>query len=189
MGSIAVYHSCEEKSKNVAHFYTKTHDSPHRYLAYKDIPPMINQFVKGKKALDYGSGTGASSSFLHSIGLDVTGADISQEMLDKARISLPQIKFYKPQDLKLVSHFDLVFSSFVLFELSNKSEITNFLCKVSSFLNEDGIFIGITGSEQMYSLFRNWYVFDAKFEENRNLKSGSLARILLKHPQIEFYDY
>lgn len=31
--------------------------------------------------------------------------------------------------------------------------------------------------------------FDANFEENRNLHSGDIAKLALKHPEMEFYDY
>ena len=55
------------------------------YLAYRDLPQIIAAHVKGKKALDFGCGTGRSTRFLKRLGFDVVGVDISEDMLTKAR--------------------------------------------------------------------------------------------------------
>lgn len=184
-----VYRSAEDKTEEQAHQYLQTHQAPHRYLAYRDIPSFVRQFVKGNRALDHGAGTGASTSFLYDLGLDVIGLDVSSNMLEKARDNFPFIQFCSVDELIPVADFDLVFSSFVLFELSCKEDIIQYLNKSFSFLKNEGIFIGITGSEHLYSLFRNWMTFDANFEENRNLHSGDIAKLVLKDPEMEFYDY
>lgn len=189
MGAGIVYRSAEDKTEEQAHQYLQTHQAPHRYLAYRDVPTFIRQFVKSKRALDYGAGTGASSSFLYDLGLEVIGVDVSSNMLEKARANFPFIQFCSVEELIPAADFDLVFSSFVLFELSCKENIIRYLNKSSSFLKKDGTFIGITGSEHLYSLFRSWMTFDANFEENRNLHSGDIAKLALKHPEMEFYDY
>ncbi len=94
-----VYRSTEDKTKEQAHLYLQTHQAPHRYLAYRDIPNFIRQFVKGKRAVDYGAGTGASSSFLYDLGLDVIGLDLSSNMLEKARDNFPFIQFCSVEEL------------------------------------------------------------------------------------------
>lgn len=184
-----IYRSAEDKTEELAQQYLQTHLAPHRYLAYRDIPSFVHQFVKGKRALDYGAGTGASSSFLHDLGLNVIGIDISYNMLKKAQNNFPYIQFMSVNELLPAANFDLVFSSFVLFELPCKDEIIQYLNKSFSFLKDGGIFIGITGSEHLYSASRNWMTFDANFEENRKLHSGDIAKLALKHPKMEFYDY
>jgi ubiquinone/menaquinone biosynthesis C-methylase UbiE len=55
------------------------------YLAYRDLPDIISRHVTGKRALDFGCGTGRSSRFLKRLGFNVTGIDISMDMLDIAR--------------------------------------------------------------------------------------------------------
>ncbi len=184
-----IYSSAGNQTEEQSALYTQTHQAPHRYLAYKDIPMIIRQFVKGKKALDYGAGTGASSSFLHNLGFDVIGMDISSSMLEKARMSFPDIEFYNFQSQGFANSFDLVFSSFVLFEISSINDIVQYLNRAFSFLKNGGIFVGITGSEHLYAPFRNWTTFDANFAENKELRSGDIARLLLKHPRMEFSDY
>ncbi len=184
-----VYRSSDYKTEEQAECYLKTHQSPHRYLAYRDIPEFIRKFVKGNQALDYGAGTGFSTSFLYDLGLDIMGIDISLSMLEKARTNFPYIHFHNVNDLIPKANFDLVFSSFVLLELSSKCEIVRYLSSCGSFLKKDGILICITGSEQLFSPFREWMTFNSHFKENRNLRSGDIAKIELQYPKMEFHDY
>jgi ubiquinone/menaquinone biosynthesis C-methylase UbiE len=89
-----IYHSNEDKSTEQAVGYAKTNQSLSRYLAYRDIPPFIIQHAHGKKTLDYGAGTGLSTQFLLDQGLDVTGVDVSKEMLAQAIVNCPDTSFY-----------------------------------------------------------------------------------------------
>lgn len=186
---MVVYKSSEDITDELANYYLRTNDASHRYLAYRDIPKLIKQFVTGKRTLDFGAGTGSSTKLLDNLGLDVTGLDISFSMLEKARSSLPNVKFYHVDEPMPKTEYDLVFSSFVLLELSNKNEIVQYLNTAASFLRDGGIFIGITSSEQLYSASRKWKSFNSDFDENRNLKSGDITRIALKNPAMQFFDY
>src|SRR3990170_5316714 len=55
------------------------------YLAYRDLPELIFEHVKGRKAIDFGCGTGRSTRFLQKLGFDTIGVDISEDMVKKAR--------------------------------------------------------------------------------------------------------
>jgi len=55
------------------------------YLAYRDLPAIMSEHVTGTKALDFGCGTGRSTRFLRELGFNVTGVDISEDMLRIAR--------------------------------------------------------------------------------------------------------
>jgi 2-polyprenyl-3-methyl-5-hydroxy-6-metoxy-1,4-benzoquinol methylase len=55
------------------------------YLAYRDLPNVLTEHVRGRRALDFGCGTGRSTRFLHQLGFEVTGLDASSQMLAKAR--------------------------------------------------------------------------------------------------------
>jgi ubiquinone/menaquinone biosynthesis C-methylase UbiE len=55
------------------------------YLAFRDLPALIQRYKHGPRALDFGCGTGRSTRFLRNLRLNVTGADVSQAMLDQAR--------------------------------------------------------------------------------------------------------
>src|SRR5579871_6309069 len=55
------------------------------YLAYRDLAAIIGRHVDGRRALDFGCGTGRSTRFVRQLGFDVTGVDIASEMIAKAR--------------------------------------------------------------------------------------------------------
>lgn len=184
-----IYCSSNEKTTELVNTYSATDQFAHRYLAYRDLPSIISKYTKGNYALDYGSGTGISSSFLHNLGLNVVGADMSRTMLAKARETNPHIEFYEIKNLATSSQFDLIFSSFVLFDMRSKIEIINYLKNALYYMKKNAVIILITGSEELYSPFKNWVSFDSNFEENYNLYSGKITKLRLKNPVIEFLDY
>ena len=51
------------------------------YLAFRDLPALIRPYNHGRRALDFGCGTGRSTRFLRNLGLEVIGVDIAQAML------------------------------------------------------------------------------------------------------------
>ena len=55
------------------------------YLAFRDVPAILADYVRGNEALDFGCGAGRSTRFLRSFGYKVTGVDISEPMLQRAR--------------------------------------------------------------------------------------------------------
>ena len=65
------------------------------YLAYRDLPAIIAEHVKGKKAIDFGCGTGRSTRFLQKLGFDAIGIDISADMINKAREIEKKVKIFK----------------------------------------------------------------------------------------------
>lgn len=185
-----IYHSHEIKSAELAVDYLKTCQTLNRYLAYRDIPSFIAQYVHGTKSLDYGAGTGFSTQFLQAQGLDVTGVDVSKSMLDQAILNCPNTFFYLIQNGSIPSNdetYDLVFSSLVLFELGSENEISRYLEEARRVMKEDGIFIAVTGSQDMYT--NDWLIFNNDYPENKNLKSGDLVRLYLCDANIEFTDY
>lgn len=184
-----IYQPTYVKSQELVDTYAKTDQFSHRYLAYRDIPRILKKYVSGVRALDYGTGTGISAAFLQTLNFKVVGVDINFLMLEKAREIYPFIQFLEVARLKPEARFDLIFSSFVLFDIKSKAEIVKYLSEASSFLDKKGIFIAITGSEELYSISRDWVAYDSNVPENRNLQSGDLARLKLKDPIIEFRDY
>ncbi len=55
------------------------------YLAYRDMPAIIAENVKGRVALDFGCGAGRSTRFLKTLGFATIGIDISASMIELAR--------------------------------------------------------------------------------------------------------
>ncbi len=187
-----IYHSQNDKSNEQVIGYSKTNQSLCRYLAYRDIPSFIAKYCHGKKSLDYGAGSGFSTQFLQAQALDVIGVDVSNEMLAQAILNCPNTPFYLIQNGSIPSAsetFDLVFSSFVLFELGSKKEILTYLEEAKRVLKKDGVIIAVTGSQELYSYSKDWLIYRTDFLENKNLRSGDLARLYLYDADIEFTDY
>lgn len=189
---MTTYLSQEDKSQIEAVFYIKTHESSHRYLAYRDIPSLLEKYSCSGKALDYGSGTGYSSKFLQDMNFDVVGVDVSLEMLLQSRICYPNIPFSQVKNQVVpfnTSEFDFIFSSFVLFEIGTNLDIISYLKEANRLLKNDGLFLAITGSQNLHCPSRKWLNFNSNFEQNNHLTSGSLAKLYLYDANIEFTDY
>lgn len=159
------------------------------HVAFKVLPSLIQQYSSGKKTLDYGCGSGCSTLFLAELGLEVEGVDICPHMLEEAS-NVKNIPFNLIQSAQLPHEndiFDIVFTSFVLFEISTKEELTDVFNEIYRVLKPGGIFISVTGTEELYR--RNWLTVDADFPQNKNLKSGDVAKVILSDVNVTVYDY
>ncbi|PCJ24839.1 MAG: hypothetical protein COA94_07030 [Rickettsiales bacterium] len=160
------------------------------YLAFRDIPELINKHVSGRKTLDFGCGAGRSARFLKELGMEVNGVDSSIEMITQAKKIDDSISYEHISNNYFTQHsetYDLVFSSFVFFETSSLDLMLEIFQLIHKTLKNDGIFILITGSMEMYS--HNWLSLDANYPENKNPTSGSLVKIKLKNVDLELDDY
>jgi ubiquinone/menaquinone biosynthesis C-methylase UbiE len=174
----------------ISNQYASLDNSGTAYLAFKKIPELLQKYAIGKKTLDYGCGSGDSTLFLNELGLDVEGVDICNEMLKEAKkLNIGNLfKLIKSAKLPYAKNtFDIVFSSFVLFEISSKIELKNVISEICRILKKGGIFIAVTGSEELYS--HKWLSIDVDFYQNQVLKSGDIAKVLLKDADLVVYDY
>ncbi len=106
------------------------------YLAYRDLPAILAEHVTGAKALDFGCGAGRSTRFLRQLGFEVTGVNISEDMLRIARARdaagdyrlIPQDNFaeFAPET------FDLIVSLFTFDNIPSaaKVRILSDLCRL-----------------------------------------------------------
>ena len=176
-------------SKENAHKYAQFGIEGTSWLAFRDTPEFIKKYVKGKKTLDLGCGAGRSTRFLQSLGLDVIGTDISSEYLDQAN-SLDCNSHYVLMKKGMIpcvdNTYDFVFSSFVLLMEPSKKDLTNTLKEVNRVLKQDGIFIAVTGSEEMHSVDKHWISYETDFSENKNPKSGDRLRLFIKGAEASF---
>jgi ubiquinone/menaquinone biosynthesis C-methylase UbiE len=194
--TLSSYFSGKHKPGHQAFHYSKINESAHRFLAYRDVPSLIQKYLSAEKhnrlALDYGTGAGYSAKFLQDIGFTVVGADVSKEMLLQAQSRYPEIEFLMVENGKIPkepSTFELVFSSFVLFEMGSKDEIVEYLLEAKRVLKKEGIVVAVTGSENLHSPSRQWLSFHTDFPQNKNLFSGKPVKLLLRELNIEFHDY
>ncbi len=80
---------------------------------------------KGQKILDLGCGTGHLTSLIASTGADVTGIDMSPEMISEAKVKYPAIKFMVEDatDFYFQDKFDSVFSNAVLHWIKDQEKV------------------------------------------------------------------
>lgn len=112
---------------------------------------------KFKRILDVGCGSGMSTAAILSTWKDaeVIGVDLSEEMLQNARETMPQVQFIRrncSKPLLDMGTFDLIFSNAFLQWIPNQEEIIN---QAFSMLKEGGVLavqiphIGIKALENM----------------------------------------
>ena len=170
-----------EDSKR-AEAYAKLEFPGTYYLAYRDLPEIISEHIKGRKALDFGCGAGRSTRYLKKIGFDVTGVDISEPMLEQARAKDRGGKYQLIKDGDLSrfkkSAYDLVLSAFTFDNIRTAEERSKILRAVKSILKSDGRIINLVSAPEIYK--HEWASFTTKdFPENRKAKSGDKVKIIM----------
>lgn len=152
------------------------------YLAYRDLPAIIRAHVAGKRALDFGCGTGRSTRFLRRLGFSAVGVDIAADMLRQAR-KLDADGDYRLLDsdglARLARHaWDLVLCVFTFDNVPTHEEKTTLLSSLAARLDTDGRLVNLVSSPEVY--LHEWASFTTKdFPENRSAKSGDRARIVM----------
>lgn len=152
------------------------------YLAFRDIRMLIARHVRGKRALDFGCGTGRSTRFLAGLSFDVVGADIAEAMLRRAREFDPSGDYRKVADGdvgELASErFDLVLCAFTFDNIPTLEKKTILLGQLRSLLAPDGRIVNLVSSPEIY--WHEWTSFSTKdFPENRQAGTGDVVRIVM----------
>jgi ubiquinone/menaquinone biosynthesis C-methylase UbiE len=153
------------------------------YLAYRDLPALIAQYVTGRKALDFGCGTGRSTRFLKKLGFNTIGIDISSSMINLATNADPggTYRLVKDGDFSLFepASFDLVLSAFAFDNIPGVAKRCELLRGLRRLLNNDGRMILLGSTPEIYR--HEWASFTTKdFPENRWATSGDTVRIVMK---------
>ena len=152
------------------------------YLAYRDLPQIIFKHIKGKKAIDFGCGTGRSTRFLRQLGFETIGVDISADMIEKARQIDPQDDYRLVEDGDL-SQFktrtnDLVLSVFTFDNIPTMQKKVRNFTEIRRLLKDEGVVISLVSSPEIY--VHEWASFSTKdFPENNQAKSGDKVRIII----------
>jgi ubiquinone/menaquinone biosynthesis C-methylase UbiE len=149
------------------------------YLAYRDLPEIILRHVKGRRAIDFGCGTGRSTRFLKRIGFTVIGIDIAEEMIKKAREKDPQGDYRIVEDGTLGQigdSVDLVLSVFTFDNIPMEKKVKIFK-ELKRLLGREGRIISLVSSPEIYT--NEWASFSTKdFPENATAKSRGRVRII-----------
>ena len=182
---VSINDTMENAQKYAASGFENTY-----FLGYRELPLFLEKYSSGKRAVDYGCGAGRSTRFLQSNGFQVIGVDISKKMLQQAT-RLDDKSYYLHIKNARIPVFDascdLVLSSFVLFTVPTKEQLFAIFKEAYRCLRDGGIFIIVTGSEELYS--HEWLSYQTDYPQNANLKSGDTAKIKLRDLGIEFSNY
>jgi ubiquinone/menaquinone biosynthesis C-methylase UbiE len=152
------------------------------YLAYRDLPDIISEHVRGRKAIDFGCGSGRSTRFLRKHGFDVVGVDIAEEMIRKAREIDPKgdYRLVKDGDLSQFEDgaYELALSAFTFDNIPTLEKKVKALGELRCLLEENGRIVNLVSSPEIYR--HEWASFSTKdFPENKNARSGDKVRIIM----------
>jgi SAM-dependent methyltransferase len=151
------------------------------YLAYRDIPAIVREHIRGARALDFGCGTGRSTRFLRRLGFDTVGVDIAQEMVAKAKELDPggDYRILEPGNLGQFQRgaYDLVLSAFTFDNVPGMETKVRLFRDLGMLLNDAGKMINVVSAPEIY--LHEWASFSTRdFPENRSARSGDVVRIV-----------
>jgi len=177
---MGLFNSYEDAKR--AEAYAKLEFPGTYYLAYRDLPGIIFEHVKGRKALDFGCGTGRSTRFLQEIGFDTIGVDISGDMIKKAREIHPKGDYRLIEDGDFSSFkknaYDLILSVFTFDNIPVMENKIKILKEMGSLVSREGKIVNLVSSPEMYT--NEWASFSTKdFPENKHAKSGDKVKIII----------
>ncbi|MUP39369.1 methyltransferase domain-containing protein [Labilibaculum sp. 44] len=150
------------------------------YLAYRDLPRIIAGGCKGKKAMDFGCGTGRSTRFLKDLNFDVVGVDISDKMIEQAGQidSIGDYRLIQEADFTDFQKniFDLVLCVFTFDNIPTGKDKLKNLMGLKQLLNYTGKIVMVVSNPEIYS--NEWASFSTReFPDNWKKKSGEKVLI------------
>ena len=152
------------------------------YLAYRDLPEIIFKHVRGRRAMDFGCGTGRSTRFLHKLGFDAVGVDIAEDMITKAREIDPEgdYRLIKDGDFSQFEKgaYDLILSVFTFDNIPTEEKKVELLQKLGGLLKGEGKIVNLVSAPEIY--LNEWESLSTKdFPENRRAKCGDKVKIIV----------
>lgn len=130
------------------------------YLVRRELPAILRRHVTGRRALDFGCGTGRSTRLLRSLGFDALGVDISPAMVDRARQIDPDGDYLllSQGDLeqRRAAEFDLVLAAFP-FDNTPSAEKPRTFRALARALAPTGRMINIVSTPELYT--HEWVSF------------------------------
>lgn len=151
------------------------------YLAYRDLPQITFEHVKGREALDFGCGTGRSTRFLQKLGFHAVGIDISEQMLEKARQLDPKGDYRLVEDGNLSQFkdntFDVTLSVFTFDNIPTMDKKVQNFKEMGRIIKPEGRIVSVVSSPEIY--VHEWASFSTKdYPENKRAKCGDKVKIV-----------
>ena len=152
------------------------------YLAYRDLPAILSEHVRGRKAMDFGCGAGRSTRFLQKLGFDVTGVDIAEDMIRKAREIDPGGDYRLLGERGIAAaaddSFDLVLSVFTFDNIPTMDLKVRIFGDLRGLLKSEATMVNLVSTPEIYT--HEWASFSTRdYPENRHARSGDRVRIVI----------
>jgi ubiquinone/menaquinone biosynthesis C-methylase UbiE len=149
-------------------------------LVFRDFAELLERHVNGKRALDFGCGTGRTGRLLRALGFETTGVDISESMIKIARKKDPDGDYRVIDDGDFSSlpegGFDMILSAFTFDNIPGLEHRTNLFTGLRKLLAPAGRMVNLVSTPEMYT--HEWVTFSTKdFPENKNARCGDVVRI------------
>jgi SAM-dependent methyltransferase len=153
------------------------------YLAFRDLPAILNEHVVDRTALDFGCGAGRSTRFLKRLGFETVGIDISRRMIEIASAADPSGRYQRIESGDFTSfeqvQFGLVLAAFPFDNIPGESNRRDLLRGLARLLGAAGRIVIVGSTPEIY--LHEWTSFTTKaFPANRAAKSGEEVHIVMK---------
>jgi SAM-dependent methyltransferase len=170
------------EDKGRADAYAKLEFPGTYYLAYRDLPAILGEHVRGRKALDFGCGAGRSTRFLRKLGFEAIGVDSSEHMIALARERDPKGEYRLVPDGDLgglpPDSYDLVLSAFTFDNIPTMAKKVALFRSLRSLLVAGGRIVSLVSSPDIY--VNEWASFTTEdYPENRKAQSGDKVLIVM----------
>lgn len=156
------------------------------HLAFRDLPELLGRHVTGRRAVDFGCGTGRSARFLRRLGFTTVGLDVAEAMVAHARRRDPSGDYRTIADGDFAAlpqgAFDLVQSAFTFDNVPTAERKLRLFRGLRALLRPGGLLVNIVSTPEIYR--HEWVTFTTRdFPENRAARSGDVVRtVTLDHP-------
>jgi len=153
------------------------------HLAFRDLPRLLSTAVSGRRAVDFGCGTGRSTRFLQRHGFQTVGLDISAEMVAIARRRDPEGEYRVIVDGEFdalpVGAYDLVLAAFTFDNIPTRERKVHLLQGLGRLLATEGRIVLIVSTPEMYT--HEWATFTTKdYPANKTARCGDIVLIVTK---------
>lgn len=152
------------------------------HLAFRDLPDLLREHASGKRALDFGCGSGRSTRFLQRLGYSTLGVDIAPEMLAIARERDPagDYRLLPEGDLGALAGaaFDAILSAFPFDNIPTRALKLRILRGLHALLAPGGVLVNLVSSPEIY--LNEWASFSTGefLQHNRAAACGDVVRIV-----------
>lgn len=109
-----------------------------------EILYRFSQEVTGKKPIwDFGCGPGQTTQYLKNLGIEISGLDLSEKLIEQANMIHPGITFWKGNILDLEFKDDSIAGIVAFYAVVHfsQNQIQKAFCEIFRVLQPDGVFL------------------------------------------------